>query len=101
MIEFSPDKMREINDDLMAQITTSFKRQKEFSAFMKSYNDKVRRMHKFCAKSLKPEIPELKLAESALWMWIPQLNIKKSIQENNRVWKDEFFRTDPSTDYNN
>jgi hypothetical protein len=75
--------------------------QKNFWKCMQSYSQEVRRMRKLFKMSSVPEIPELKLADSALWMWIPQLNIKKSIQENNRVWKDEFFRTDPAIDYNN
>lgn len=46
-------------------------------------------------------VPKLIFADSALWMWIPQLNLRHSLWNNNHVWKDEFFRTDPAIDYNN
>lgn len=49
-------------------------------------------------------IPKLVFAESALWMWLWQLNSRKILEEKDRIfqcWKDEYFAADPATDFNN
>ena len=49
-------------------------------------------------------IPKLVFADSALWMWIPYLKLQRIGEVKDEVfqcWKDEYFVTDPTTDYNN
>lgn len=49
-------------------------------------------------------IPKLVFADSALWMWLPQLKWRGYMDEKQaafQCWKDEYFATDPATDFNN
>lgn len=49
-------------------------------------------------------IPKLVFAESALWLFLPHLKARQILKAKysfHLAWKDEYFVTDPATDYNN
>ena len=49
-------------------------------------------------------IPKLVFADSALWMWIPMLNMQRIQRVKDQVFqnlKDEYFSGNPATDFNN
>lgn len=57
-----------------------------------------------CMPRLQMFVPKLVFADSALWMWIPQLKMRRIQEVKDEVfqcWKDEYFATNPAIDYNN
>lgn len=49
-------------------------------------------------------IPKLVFADSALWMWLDKNRLFEVWAKKDGAicsWRDEYFTTDPTTDYNN